>query len=88
MIMGFTVGHHFGMADDGKTLARKVGERIRVFRVAAGMTQEDLADVCGLHAKYVGTVERGEQVMSLEVARRVAEGLGMKLSELLETVGE
>lgn len=86
--MGFTVGHHFGMADDGKALARKVGEHIRVLRVERGWTQEDLADVCGLHANYVGTVERGEQVMSLEIARRVAAGLGLKLSELLETVGE
>jgi len=77
------------MADGSdKSLARKLGERIRVLRVAAGLTQEDLADVCGVHANYIGTVERGEQVMSLAVARRVAAGLGMRLSGLLAEVGE
>ena len=75
------------MADD-KTLTRKLGERIRVLRVEQGWTQEDFADICSLHTNYVGNVERAEQTMSLEVARRVAEGLGMKLSELLAEVGE
>lgn len=86
--MGFVVDHHVGMATDDKTLAWKLGERIRVLRVERGWTQEDFADVCGLHANYVGTIERAEQVMSVEIARRVAEGLGMKLSVLLDEVGE
>jgi transcriptional regulator with XRE-family HTH domain len=86
--MGFIVGHHVGMATDDKMLARKLGNHIRALRGAAGWTQEDLADVCGIHANFIGTLERGEQVMSIEIARRIAAGLGRKLSELLNEVGE
>ena len=75
------------MADD-KAFTRKLGEHIRQIRVEKGWTQEDLADACRIHANFAGTIERGEQTMSLEVARRVAEGLGLKLSELLTEVGE
>ena len=66
----------------------KIGEAVRTRRRELGLSQEDLAGSTGVHVNQVSLVERGGVNASLVVARRVAEGLGMKLSELLSGAGE
>lgn len=44
---------------------KRFGERVRQFRVAARLSQEELADRCGLHRTYIGGVERGERNIGL-----------------------
>jgi transcriptional regulator with XRE-family HTH domain len=41
------------------------GQAVKAYRVACGMTQEQLAEAAGLHPGYLGTVERGEKNISL-----------------------
>ena len=64
--------------------AKKVGEAIRRFREAEGFSQEGLAERCGLHRTYVGSVERGERNVSLANIVRIARALGKPPSALLE----
>lgn len=43
-----------------------IGKNIRKYRLAKGLRQEDLAERTGLSANYIGMVERGEKIPSLE----------------------
>jgi transcriptional regulator with XRE-family HTH domain len=40
--------------------------RVRTRRHQLGLSQEQLADECGLHRTYVGQVERGRRNISLQ----------------------
>ncbi|MBE2287002.1 MAG: helix-turn-helix transcriptional regulator [Prosthecobacter sp.] len=52
-------------------------------RLAKGLSQEDLADLCGLHRTYVGSVERGERNISIDNMERFAQALEMPLEKLI-----
>jgi transcriptional regulator with XRE-family HTH domain len=60
-----------------------VGRAVRELRLAAGLSQESVADRSGLHRNYVGGVERGERNPTVEVLFRLGEGLGARPSEIL-----
>lgn len=52
-------------------------------RLAKGLSQEDLADLCGLHRTYVGSVERGERNISIDNMERLADSLDVPLEKLI-----
>lgn len=59
-------------------------ERVRAAREMSGLTQSDLAEICGLDRKTINRIERGVGSPSLEAADRVATALGLRLSALLD----
>lgn len=66
------------------SLRSKFALRLRTLRQAQGISQEALADLCGLHRTYIGSVERGERNISIDNIARIAESLGVPASKLLE----
>ncbi len=60
-----------------------LGKRVLEIRVRLGLTQEELAFRCNMHASHIGFLERGERNPSLETLSRLAEGLEIPLHELL-----
>jgi transcriptional regulator with XRE-family HTH domain len=60
-----------------------LGRAIRELRLVDGISQEDLADRCGLHRTYVGGIERGERNVSFGNLLKLADALGLRLSGLL-----
>ncbi len=62
---------------------KEIGQRIRSLRKRQGLTQEEMADKCGLHWTYVGGLERGERNPTLTTMQKVAAGLGVSVTELL-----
>jgi transcriptional regulator with XRE-family HTH domain len=60
-----------------------LGNRVRRLRLRKRLSQEDLADVCGLHRTYLGSVERGERNVSLTNIVRLARALDTTPSRLL-----
>ena len=64
--------------------ARKLGASISRLREAEGISQEELAERCGLHRTYIGSVERGERNVSLNNIVRIAKALRTKASVMVE----
>jgi transcriptional regulator with XRE-family HTH domain len=60
------------------------GERVRARRNQLGLSQEQLADECGLHWSYVGQVERGRRNLSLHNILKIAAGLQIDPGKLLQ----
>lgn len=53
-------------------------------RKERGLSQEELALMCGVDRTYVGRIERMERTPSLVVLQKFADGLGISLIELLK----
>jgi transcriptional regulator with XRE-family HTH domain len=66
-----------------RTYLQELGLRLKLQRVKAGLTQEQLADRASLHRTFVGLVERGESGLSVERLVDMAEALGVEPAELL-----
>ena len=66
-----------------------IGKNIRKFRLARKLRQEDLAEKTDLTTNYIGMVERGEKIPSLETFIKIVNALGvssdMVLTDVLET---
>ncbi len=52
-------------------------------RMRAGLTQEALAEACGLHATYVSQLERGLKSPTVRVLFRLAQAVGVSPSALV-----
>lgn len=65
-----------------KDLQTALGNRVRQHRQRLGLSQEALADKCGLHRTYVGGIERGERNPSLLNIGRLADALGVHIREM------
>jgi len=53
-------------------LQRIVGRNLRRLRIARGLSQEDFAEVLGVHRTYMGGVERGERNLTLRSVEKLA----------------
>jgi transcriptional regulator with XRE-family HTH domain len=61
-----------------------VAKNIKKYRLLKDLTQEQLAELSGLHRTYVGSVERAERNLSLENLERIAKALGVSPRDLLD----
>ena len=66
-----------------RTLKSTLADSILAFRKAKGLSQEELADLCGLHRTYIGSVEREERNVTLSTLEVLAGALGVSVPDLL-----
>ena len=71
------------MPDPLSEATRLLGERIRAERVRLSISQEALADRCGVHWTFLGQVERGRRNLSLHNLLKLADGLDVDPCELV-----
>jgi len=69
-----------------ETIQKKLGQKIREQRIVIGLSQEELADVSGLHRTYIGSIERGERNVSLQNIVLIARALSVSPSILLDGI--
>src|SRR5918998_5028287 len=73
-----------GLTDD-LVSSGELGAWVRGLRRERGLTLEELAERSGVSRAMISKVERGEKNPTLVVAAKLAEGLGITLSEFAGT---
>ena len=69
------------MSDD---VLRILGNRVRELRKQAGISQETLGLLSGLHRTYIGAIERGERNPSVLSLKKIADALKATLGGLFD----
>lgn len=59
------------------------GEKVKKRRVALGFSQQELADLTGLHRTYIGMLERGEKNISLINIYKLSSALNTPVKDFL-----
>ena len=65
-----------------ETIEILFGRLVRRYREKVGLSQEEFADVAGIHRTYVSSIERGKVQVSIGVAQKLSVALGVPLSRL------
>lgn len=61
-----------------------LGKRIRELRTRTGLSQEKFALKIGMDRTYFASVETGKRNIAICNIKKIADGLGVSLSELFE----
>ncbi len=70
--------------DTTNAFRKAFGQRVRVLRVTRGLSQEQLAELAGLHRTYISSLERGQRNVGIDNVRALAVALGVEPSKLFE----
>lgn len=70
-----------------KSFGARLGARLRARREALGLTQAALAERAGVTSNYVGVLERGLKLPTLDTLITLAKSLEISPAELLGDVG-
>ncbi|MCY9661970.1 helix-turn-helix transcriptional regulator [Paenibacillus chondroitinus] len=65
-----------------------VGKRVRFYRKAAQLSQEELGALLNIDQSYLGKIERGEVNITLETIQKISEVLKIYPYQLFEVVEE
>lgn len=68
-------------------IRQALGEAVKTLRAERRLTQEELADLAGIHAHYVSDIERGLRNVAIINLSYLAEALGITAAELLGAAG-
>lgn len=60
----------------------KFGERVRKMRLELNLSQEQLAELAGVHRTYIGMVERAEKNITLLNIVKIAKALNVDMHSL------
>ncbi len=66
----------------------RLGMRIRQIRKVKGWSQDELAKKCGISMSFLGHIERGTRIMSLETFVSICSALDTGADELLWGVAQ
>jgi transcriptional regulator with XRE-family HTH domain len=65
-------------------LQRTIGQNLRAYRMARGLSQEAFAEILGVRRTYMGSVERGERNLTLRSIERIAARIEEEPLKLLQ----
>ena len=68
----------------GMELRKVVAANVKTRRLRLGLSQEELADVCGYQRTYIGSVERAERNVTLSTLEALAKALDVPVEQLLQ----
>ena len=65
-------------------IQEQFGRNLRAYRLERNFSQEELAEVSGLHRTYISGLESGARNPTITVVDQIAKALGVKASALLD----
>jgi transcriptional regulator with XRE-family HTH domain len=65
-----------------KDVLIKFGQKVREERLKRKLSQEEFADIAGVHRTYIGMIERAEKNITLENIEKISRALDVKISDL------
>lgn len=69
-----------------ESIELRFGKAVRARREKMGLSQEAFAVKAGIHRTYVSAIELGKVQVSIGIAQKLAEALGVQLSVLWKQV--
>jgi transcriptional regulator with XRE-family HTH domain len=63
-------------------IQKQFGKALRECRIQRNLSQEKLAELCGLHRTYISDVERGDRNISLVNIHKIASALHINISSI------
>ncbi len=65
-------------------VTKKFANKLKKIREERNLSQEDLALLCDIDRTYIGRIERLERKPTIVILEKIANGLGIKLTELVD----
>ena len=66
------------------SIQMKLATNLRRKRKSMKLTQEEFANLCGLHRTYIGAIERGERNITLSTLASIANAIKVHPHELIK----
>lgn len=67
---------------DKEPILLAFGRRVQELRKERNLSQEQLADLAGVHRTYIGMIERAEKNITLCNIKRIAKALKLDIKDL------
>ena len=64
-------------------ILKKFGDKVHQERLKKGWTQMELAERCGLHRTYIGSIERYERNVSLVNVEKISQALETPIQDMV-----
>jgi transcriptional regulator with XRE-family HTH domain len=72
------------MLTESRQILVSFGEIVRTKRQAQQLSQEEFADLVGVHRTYIGMIERAEKNITLLNIAKIAKALNVSISDLTQ----
>ncbi|MCU0425890.1 MAG: helix-turn-helix domain-containing protein [Candidatus Kapabacteria bacterium] len=72
------------MRTHNQQILTSFGEIVRSKRQAQHLSQEEFADLVGVHRTYIGMIERAEKNITLLNIAKIAQALNISISDLTQ----
>lgn len=66
-------------------IKQRLGDQLKIVRLKKGLTQEQLAELSGLHRTYIGSVERGERNITVKNLYKILLAMNCSLSDFFKS---
>lgn len=70
------------------TLAKNIGQTIKLYRGQLGISQEELSHRAGVHVTHLSHLENGSRLPTLETLLKICDGLNIPTSRVLPSAGK
>ena len=68
---------------NSSTILHHLAQNLKSKRKALQLTQEEFAELCGLHRTYIGAIERAERNITLSTLESIASAVRMQPHTLI-----